>query len=58
MAPRSTLWAGSCALALMLPLHPATATEAPTKLKFVLNWKYQGPQGIFFLADDPGYFKP
>jgi len=60
MAPstRSTfLWAISCALALMLPLHLATATEAPTKLKFVLNWKYQGPQGIFFLADDRGYFK-
>ena len=60
MAPstRSTfLWAISCALALMLPLHLATATEAPTKLKFVLNWKYQGPQGIFFLADDRGHFK-
>ena len=23
----------------------------------VLNWKYQGPQGMFFLADDRGYFK-
>ena len=23
----------------------------------VLNWKYQGPQGWFFLADDRGYFK-
>jgi len=23
----------------------------------VLNWKYQGPQGCFFLADDKGYFK-
>ncbi len=23
----------------------------------VLNWKYQGPQGLFFLADDRGYFK-
>ena len=23
----------------------------------VLNWKYQGPQGAFFLADDRGYFK-
>ena len=60
MAPstRSTfLWAISCALALMLPLHLATATEAQTKLKMVLNWKYQGPQGMFFLADDRGYFK-
>ena len=23
----------------------------------VLNWKYQGPQGMFFLAQDLGYFK-
>ena len=30
---------------------------AQTKLKMVLNWKYQGPQGWFFLADDRGYFK-
>jgi len=36
---------------------PAAAAEAPTKLKLVLNWKYQGPQGMFFLADDRGYFK-
>lgn len=27
-----------------------------TKLRMVLNWKYQGPQGIFFLAQDRGYF--
>jgi NitT/TauT family transport system substrate-binding protein len=31
--------------------------DAQTKLKFVLNWKYQGPQGWFFLAEDKGYFK-
>jgi len=36
---------------------PAAAADAPTKLKLVLNWKYQGPQGMFFLADDRGYFK-
>ena len=30
---------------------------ADTKLKMVLNWKYQGPQGMFFLAEDKGYFK-
>src|SRR6187455_820682 len=35
----------------------ATAANAQTKLKFVLNWKYQGPQGWFFLAEDNGYFK-
>ena len=30
---------------------------AETKMKLVLNWKYQGPQGMFFLAEDKGYFK-
>jgi NitT/TauT family transport system substrate-binding protein len=33
---------------------PAAADA--TKIKFVLNWKYQGPQGMFFLAEDRGYF--
>src|SRR5216684_3115607 len=45
------------AMSLILPLDLATAADAQTKLKFVLNWKYQGPQGLFFLADDRGYFK-
>lgn len=35
----------------------APSASAQTKLKMVLNWKYQGPQGWFFLADDRGYFK-
>jgi NitT/TauT family transport system substrate-binding protein len=43
--------AAGCALALTVP------AQAQTKLKMVLNWKYQGPQGWFFLADDRGYFK-
>jgi NitT/TauT family transport system substrate-binding protein len=38
-----------------VPVAPAVAQT--TKLKLVLNWKYQGPQGMFFLADDKGYFK-
>jgi NitT/TauT family transport system substrate-binding protein len=42
---------------LALPLGLATPADAQTKLKLVLNWKYQGPQGMFFLADDRGYFK-
>ena len=40
-----------CAFTLSVP------AQAQTKLKLVLNWKYQGPQGWFFLADDRGYFK-
>ena len=35
----------------------ADPAAAQTKLKFVLNWKYQGPQGWFFLAEDRGYYK-
>src|SRR5215218_2905435 len=53
---RSTL------LALTAALTVSAATAVPafaqtTKIKLVLNWKYQGPQGMFFLADDRGYFK-
>lgn len=52
---RSSLLALAAALALAAPL--ATPATAQTKLKLVLNWKYQGPQGWFFLAEDKGYFK-
>src|SRR3954470_16653446 len=45
------------AIGLAMPLAIATPAAAQTKLKMVLNWKYQGPQGWFFLADDKGYFK-
>ena len=31
--------------------------QTPTKIKFILNWKYYGPQAWFFLAQDKGYFK-
>lgn len=35
-----------------------TANAAdPVKVRFILNWKFQGPQAWFFLADDKGYFK-
>src|SRR3984893_9701132 len=52
---RSSLLALGAALALAAPL--ATPANAQTKLKLVLNWKYQGPQGFFFVAEDKGYFK-
>ncbi len=49
------------ALGLALGLAGTALAGAPafaqTKLKMVLNWKYQGPQGMFFLAQDRGYFK-
>ena len=49
---KRTFWT-LCLSALLLPA-PAMAQ---TKIKFVLNWKYQGPQAWFFVAQDKGYFK-
>ncbi len=53
---RSVLLAMTAALALSA-FAAAPAAAQTTKLKLVLNWKYQGPQGMFFVADDKGYFK-
>ena len=52
---RSFLLALAGAIALAAPL--AAPATAQTRLKLVLNWKYQGPQGWFFVAEDKGYFK-
>src|SRR5579863_1691744 len=45
------------ALSLVLTAGFATSAQAQTKIRLVLNWKYEGPQGMFFLAQDRGYFK-
>jgi NitT/TauT family transport system substrate-binding protein len=43
---------------IVLALLSAEAqAQASTKIKFILNWKYYGPQAWFFLAQDKGYFK-
>lgn len=36
--------------------RPGMAAD-PLKVKMVLNWKYGGGQGMFFLAQDRGYFQ-
>ncbi len=54
---RSSVFALTAAIAVAAPLAIPTTASAQTKIKMVLNWKYQGPQGWFFLADDRGYFK-
>lgn len=46
----------ACGLALGLALA-ATPAAAQVPIKLVLNWKYEGPQAWFFLAQDKGYFK-
>lgn len=57
ISSRSLLFAAAAAIGIAGSLASATPAAAQTKLKVVLNWKYQGPQGMFFLADDRGYFK-
>lgn len=48
-----TKLAGAAALATLA--SPAVA-QGKTKIKMILNWRYQGPQSWFFLAKDKGYF--
>jgi NitT/TauT family transport system substrate-binding protein len=56
---RNHAFGGMQALALGLALTAGSAavSHAQTKIRMVLNWKYEGPQGMFFLAQDRGYFK-
>ena len=44
------------AAGIALGTVPVAAT-AQTRIKMVLNWKYEGPQAWFFMAQDKGYFK-
>jgi NitT/TauT family transport system substrate-binding protein len=55
MSTRRLFLAPLLALAALVALP--LAAQAQTKIKMVLNWKYQGPQAWFFMAQDKGYFK-
>jgi NitT/TauT family transport system substrate-binding protein len=57
MSVRSLRTALLAAAVGLVGLSAADPAVAQTRLKLVLNWKYQGPQGWFFLADDRGYYK-
>lgn len=45
----------AAATALSTLAAPAIG-QGKTKIKMILNWRYQGPQSWFFLAQDKGYF--
>lgn len=44
-------------LAAFAAVPTAVHAQSSPKVKMVLNWKYQGPQAWFFIAQDRGYFK-
>lgn len=45
------------AAALARGLGAPALAQSLTKLRMVLNWRYQGPQSWFFLAQDKGYLR-
>jgi len=54
---RFTQIAAAGAAASVAPILSAPAiAQSKTSLKMILNWRYQGPQAWFFLAQDNGYF--
>jgi NitT/TauT family transport system substrate-binding protein len=55
MLTRRTLLATTAAAA-GLAAAPLRAQDM-LPVKMILNWRYQGPQGWFFLAQDNGYFE-
>lgn len=44
-------------VAIALLAAGAAQAQAPVKIKFVLDWKYQGLHAWYFLAQDKGYYK-
>ena len=57
MHRRSLLAATATLLAAPAILRAPAGAQVPTRLRMVLNWKYQGPQGWFFLAEDRGFYR-
>jgi len=43
--------------ALALLAAGAAQAQAPVKIKFVLDWKYQGLHAWYLIAQDRGYYK-
>jgi NitT/TauT family transport system substrate-binding protein len=48
---------GAAGAAAGIALAKPAIAQSLTKMKMIMNWRYQGPQGWFFLAEDRGYFR-
>lgn len=55
---RTTIAVATLALGAFALAHtPAARAAEPVQIKFILNWKWQGPQAWFFIAQDKGWFR-
>lgn len=52
-----TFTGAAAGLALAVGLGAAGAADAQTKLKFTLDWAFQGPTSAFLVAEQKGYYK-
>jgi NitT/TauT family transport system substrate-binding protein len=56
MLSRRTLAAALTGAALALAAPGVASAQAPTKIKFTLDWKFQAMHSWYYLALDKGYF--
>lgn len=54
---RRAFTTAAAGLALAAGLGAAGAATAQTKMKFTLDWAFQGPTSAFLLAEQKGYYK-